>query len=107
MSIFLRKWKHAVLIVVLSVYTAYAAGPLFWVSMMSLRTTTEIAHNPYAFPQKLHVGKFAEAWVNSNYSVYFTNSVRVVICAVAIVTLIGGMAAHCFARYRFPLRNVL
>lgn len=107
MSIFLRKWKHAVLIVVLSVYTAYAAGPLFWVSMMSLRTTTEIAHNPYALPQKFHVGKFAEAWVNSNYRVYFTNSVKVVLCAVAIVTLIGGMAAHCFARYRFPLRKVL
>jgi len=60
MSIFLRKWKHAVLIVVLSVYTAYAAGPLFWVSMMSLRTTSEIAHAPYAFPQKFHVGKFAD-----------------------------------------------
>jgi len=46
MSIFLKKWKHAVLIVVLSLYTAYAAGPLFWVSMMSLRTTSEIAHSP-------------------------------------------------------------
>ena len=107
MSIFLRKWKHAFLIIVLSVYTAYAAGPLFWVSMMSLRTTSEIAHNPYALPETLHVGKFSEAWVNSNYSVYFTNSVKVVLSAVAIVTLIGGMAAHCFARYRFPLRKVL
>jgi len=106
MSIFLRRWKHAVLIVVLSLYTAYAAGPLFWVSMMSLRTTSEIAHSPYAFPQKFHVAKFADAWVTSNYNVYFANSVKVVLTAVAIVTLIGGMAAHCFARYRFPLRKV-
>jgi multiple sugar transport system permease protein/raffinose/stachyose/melibiose transport system permease protein len=75
--------------------------------MMSLRTTSEIAHAPYAFPQKFHVEKFAEAWVNSNYNVYFANSVKVVLTAVAIVTLIGGMAAHCFARYRFPLRKVL
>ena len=57
MSLILRKWKHVVLIIVLSVYTAYAAGPLFWVSMMSLRTTSEIAHSPYAFPQKFHVEK--------------------------------------------------
>ena len=106
MSIFIRKWKHALLIIVLSVYTAYAAGPLFWVSMMSLRTTSEIAHNPYGFPKELHLGKFAEAWVNSSYSVYFTNSVKVVLSAVAVVTLIGGMAAHCFARYRFPLRKI-
>ena len=26
---------------------------------------------------------------------------------MAIVTLVGGMAAHCFARYRFPLRRLL
>jgi len=106
MSIFIRKWKHALLIIVLSVYTAYAAGPLFWVSMMSLRTTSEIAHNPYGFPQEFHLEKFADAWVNSSYSVYFSNSVKVVLSAVAVVTLIGGMAAHCFARYRFPLRKI-
>ncbi len=107
MFIFLQKWKHAVLIIILSLYTAYAAGPLFWVSMMSLRTTAEIAHRPYALPKKFHFEKFSEAWVNSNYSVYFGNSVKVVLSAVAIVTLIGGMAAHCFARYRFPLRKIL
>lgn len=106
MPLFQKKWKQALLIIVLSVYTAYAAGPLFWVSMMSLRTTSEIALNPYAFPETFHIGKFAEAWVNSNYSVYFANSVKVVLSAVAIVTLIGGMAAHCFARYRFPLRKI-
>jgi len=106
MSNFIRKWKSAVLIMVLSIYTAYAAGPLFWVSMMSLRTTSEIAHNPYGFPHKLHLGKFADAWVTSSYNVYFSNSVKVVVSAVAIVTLIGGMAAHCFARYRFPLRKL-
>jgi len=106
MSHFVKKWKSAVLIIVLSIYTAYAAGPLFWVSIMSLRTTSEIAHNPYGFPHKLHLGKFADAWVTSNYNVYFSNSVKVVISAVAIVTLIGGMAAHCFARYRFPLRKL-
>jgi len=106
MSHFMKKWKAAVLIIVLSIYTAYAAGPLFWVSMMSLRTTSEIAHNPYGFPHKLHLGKFADAWVASSYNVYFSNSVKVVISAVAIVTLIGGMAAHCFARYRFPLRRL-
>ena len=68
MSLLMGKWKHAVLIIVLSVYTAFAAGPLFWVSLMSLRTTSEIAHNPYAFPEKLHIDKFSEAWINSNYS---------------------------------------
>ncbi|MCG6931017.1 MAG: carbohydrate ABC transporter permease [Desulfofustis sp.] len=107
MASFSRSWKHVLLIFVLTIYTAYTAGPLFWVALMSLRTTTEIAHNPYALPETLHLWKFSEAWVNSNYSVYFANSVKVVLSAVAIITLVGGMAAHCFARYRFPLRKVL
>ena len=107
MSAFKRSWKHAFLMILLAGYTAFAAGPMFWVSLMSLRTTTEIAHDPYAFPATFHFYKFAQAWVNSNYNVYFMNSVEVVLAAVAIVTLIGGMAAHCFARYRFPLRKIL
>lgn len=104
---FSRTLKQAGLLILLSLYTAFVAGPLFWVGTMSLRTTTEIAHNPYALPSKLHFEKFYEAWVNSNYNIYFKNSVTIVITAVAILTLIGGMAGHCFARYRFPFRRFL
>jgi multiple sugar transport system permease protein/raffinose/stachyose/melibiose transport system permease protein len=103
----IQKLKQIGLLILLSLYTAFVAGPLFWVGTMSLRTTTEIAHSPYALPSKLHFEKFYEAWVNSNYNIYFTNSVIIVLSAVAILTLVGGMAGHCFARYRFPLRRFL
>ena len=102
-----QRLKQAGLLTVLSFYTAFVAGPLFWVAMMSLRTTTEIAHRPYALPTELHFEKFYEAWVNSNYSIYFTNSVVIVLSAVAMLTLVGGMAGHCFARYRFRFRRFL
>ena len=102
MNLILLRWKQALLMIVLSGYTAYAAGPFIWVSMMSLRTTPEISENPYAFPAVLHWEKFATAWSQSNYSIYFQNSVMVTGIAVLGVTLIGSMAAHCLARYRFP-----
>ena len=38
---------------------------------------------------------------NSNYGTYFWNSTIVVVTAVAVVTIVGAMAAHCLARYRF------
>lgn len=107
MELVLTRWKHAVLLILLAGYTAFAAGPFFWVATMSLRTTSEIANDPYALPTTWHWWKFGEAWFNSNYDVYFRNSVIVVLSAVAILTLIGGMAAHCFARYRFRLRKTL
>ena len=99
--------RRAGLLLLLSLYTAYAAGPMLWVASMSLRTTSEIGADPYGLPWPAHWAKFRDAWVNSNYDAYFTNSLVVVLSAVAVVTLVGGMAAHCFARFRFPLRRVL
>ena len=69
--------------------------------MMSLRTTSEISADPYALPEHLHWEKYATAWTTSHYGTYFWNSTVVVVAAVAILTLIGSMAAHCLARYRF------
>lgn len=92
---------RVLLIVALALYTCFAAGPFVWVFIMSLRTTTEIYRNPYGFPLPPHFAKFAEAWLGSHYDIYFLNSVIVVFSAVAIVTLVGAMAAHCLARYKF------
>src|SRR5437867_10421065 len=84
-----------------ALYTVMTGGPLVWVAMMSLRTTTEIFKNPYGFPSPAHWSKFADAWTKSNYHTYFWNSLIVVVVAVILVTVIGAMAAHCLARYEF------
>lgn len=99
--------QRSLLLLALSVYTAFSAGPFIWAAMMSLRTTSEITRDHFALPDPAHWEKFPQAWFNSNYSVYFTNSLLVVVTAVIILTLIGSMAAHCFARYRFRLNRVL
>jgi ABC-type glycerol-3-phosphate transport system permease component len=102
-----RHAKQALLLLGLSLFTMFSAGPFVWVATMSLRTTTEIMADHYALPGIWHWEKFPEAWFRSNYNVYFSNSLLVVVTAVAILTVIGAMAAHCFARYRFRLNRVL
>jgi multiple sugar transport system permease protein/raffinose/stachyose/melibiose transport system permease protein len=99
--------RRSLLLIGLSLYTAFAAGPFVWVAMMSLRTTTEIHQNHFALPLPAHWDKFPEAWFNSNYGIYFANSTQVVLSAVVILTLAGAMAAHCLARYRFRLNRVI
>ena len=89
------------LVVFAALYTVVTGGPLLWVATMSLRTTAEIFKEPYAFPSPMHWEKFADAWTKSNYGTYFWNSTVVVVIAVALVTVIGAMAAHCLARYNF------
>src|SRR5262245_41404894 len=61
----------------------------------------------FALPAILHLDKFPTAWFNSNYNVYFKNSAMIVLSAVLILTIVGAMAAHCLARYRFRLNRVI
>jgi multiple sugar transport system permease protein/raffinose/stachyose/melibiose transport system permease protein len=95
------------LLVALALYTMFSAGPLLWVSVMSLRTTGEIFVDPYALPRIMHWDKYAAAWTHSHYGTYFWNSIVVVVSAVAALTLVGTMAAHCLARYRFRGKHIV
>ena len=97
----LARLRRLPLLLFVLLYTAVTTGPLLWVVMMSLRTTGEIFKDPYGFPSPAHWDKFVDAWVKSNYHSYFWNSTIVVVVAVAAVTVIGSMAAHCLARYNF------
>jgi ABC-type glycerol-3-phosphate transport system permease component len=99
--------KQSLLLIGLAMFTMFSAGPFFWVATMSVRTTTEIMADHFALPSTWHWEKFPQAWFNSNYNVYFVNSLLVVVSAVAILAVIGAMAAHCFARYRFRLNRIL
>lgn len=99
--------RQGSLLLLIALYTLFAAGPFVWVASMSLRTTTEIAAEPLGLPWPMHFGKFASAWTDSNYDTYFLNSITIVFSAVLLLTVIGGMAAHCFARYRFRFRTLL
>ncbi len=102
-----RIWAHSLILFALTMYTIFSAGPFAWVGVMSLRTTPEISANPYALPERLHLDKFLTAWTTSHYGAYFWNSTLVVVAAVAILTILGAMAAHCFARYRFRGNRLL
>ena len=107
MALWVAHLKRTPLLLFIVLYTIATGGPFVWVASMSVRTTPEIFGNPYALPVHLHWNKFMDAWTTSNYGTYFWNSTIVVVAAVAAVTVIGAMAAHCLARYRFRGRRTV
>lgn len=107
MAMWLGYLKRTPLLLFVVLYTFATGGPFVWVALMSVRTTPEIFANPYAIPSRLHWDKFTDAWTTSNYGTYFWNSIIVVVTAVALVTVVGAMAAHCLARYRFRGRRLV
>ena len=60
--------RRAPLVLFTVFYTAVTGGPLLWVAMMSLRTTSEIFRNPYGFPSPAHWEKYVDAWTKSKYA---------------------------------------
>ena len=102
-----RAARSAPLAAVLVLYTLYSALPFAWIATMSVRTTSEISADHYAWPATWHWEKYRAAWFDSNFGTYFWNSTVVVVAAVAVVTVLGAAAAHCLARYRFRGNRVV
>jgi ABC-type glycerol-3-phosphate transport system permease component len=102
-----RGLTHGILLLMLAMYTAFAAGPFAWTAILSVRRTSDIMQAPFAWPEVWHWEKYVDAWVGSNYATYFSNSVIIVVTSVALVTIIGAAAAHALARYRFRGNRVI
>lgn len=91
--------------------------PMIWVLYTSAKSTQEIYKNPFGLPQMVTrptAGNLAtarenyrKAWVGSHFSRYFVNSVKVVAVSLALILLLGSMAAYVLARFDFFGRGLI
>lgn len=102
-----RITRRGGLMALIVAYTFYSALPFVWVGTMSLRTTSEISANHFAWPEIYHWEQYRRAWVDSNFATYFWNSTLIVGAAVLVVTLLGAAAAHALARYNFRGNRII
>lgn len=84
------------------------AFPFYWMLATSLKTYGEtIAIPPTLFPQELTFANYAEVWAAAPFARYFLNTVGVAACVTLGVLLTSALAAHAFARMRFPGRQAI
>lgn len=94
--------------------------PLLWVGYNSVRSSQEIFENPLGLPwlmtgspyadvpdqptpEESMQANFESAWVGSNFSQFFMNSVIVVSISLVGILLFGSMAAYALAK--IPVRG--
>jgi len=94
-------------------WLAFVTLPIVWVFLGALRTSQEFAANPHGIPWALQGGEraaeawrgvhqnFHAAWVQSHFASYFVNSVIVTAASLALILLLGSMAAYALSRFRF------
>jgi raffinose/stachyose/melibiose transport system permease protein len=92
---------------ILGLYALVCLYPFILMVLSSFRTTAEIFENPFSLPTSFTFEAYRKAWGIGNFSNYFVNSVVVTLSSVAIILVIGSLAAYPIGRYAFRGRNFL
>ena len=102
-----RLTKKTLIYLVLAAYGFTVVYPVFLMMLSSFKSTREIFRSPFALPESWSFENYARAWGEGNFSTYFGNSVFVTVAALALVLVLGSLAAYPLGRYAFRGRNWL
>jgi raffinose/stachyose/melibiose transport system permease protein len=91
----------------LILYSVAALYPFFLMVMSSFKSTAEIFDNPFSLPAAPSLDAYERAWGVGHLSDYFVNSLIVTFSSVAIILVVGSLAAYPLGRYSFKGRDVL
>lgn len=101
--------SRPLLYAVLVGYLVWVLFPMIWVAYSSLKTDAAIFGDPFAPPAlaELAWGNYDRAWREARFSRYFLNSVVVTSSSVALIALLGAMAAYALSRFFHPLGSAV
>lgn len=90
--------------IVLLAYSVLALFPLALIVINSLKSKRAIFGSPLALPdtESFSSKGYASVLTNSDFPLYFGNSLIVTGVSLALILLLGAMAAHALSEYRFP-----
>lgn len=94
-------FKNAAIQALLWLNAAVMIYPLFVMVMSSFKTNAEIFSSPLSLPQALTLANLETVWNQTNFVRYLANSLFVTTSSVAMILLVGTMAAYAIARYDF------
>ncbi len=89
-------------------YLAWVVFPMVWVAYSSFKDDTAILRAPLAPPAwaDLDGDAYARAWEGARLGDYFLNSTLITTASVALILLLGSMAAYALSRFHHPLGRV-
>jgi len=98
-----------ILFIVLGIFALYYITPLYVMIVTSFKTMEEIRQgNLFAFPNSINLESWDIAWNGQGFSAgdvylktYFWNSVKLVVPAVIISTIMGAINGYALTKWRF------
>lgn len=82
-----------------------AAFPFLWMASTSVKSPLDVfAEPPSVIPRSPTLENFWRLFTETNFLIYFRNSLKVAGLAVLLTTVVGAAGAYSLTRYRYPGR---
>lgn len=103
----LDKFK-IVLFIGLGFFTIYFLGPILWVLLTSVKSSSEVVtYPPQIFPSVWRWENYVAAWESQPFGTYFKNSMLITVFTTVGQAITTAMTAYGFTRFEFKGKNVL
>ena len=100
--------RDFLLIALTALACAFAAGPVIWGLLTSLKPAAQVVtYPPRVLPDPPTLTHFFAVWQESNFPVYFRNSLVVTAASVLAALLLSVHAAYGLARFDFRMKTWL
>jgi len=87
--------------IILWANTLLMLAPIVIMVFSAFKTNAQIFQSPFAIPDFTHMGNLIKIWTQTNFLRYLFNSVVVTASSMAIILVLGTMAAYAIGRYEF------
>jgi ABC-type glycerol-3-phosphate transport system permease component len=100
--------RGALLFAAVLVLLVYVALPFVWMVTTAFKSSHEIfAWPPYFLPRDFTLANIERLFAQTNFLIYFRNSVFVSLCTVMLTLLVAVPGAYGLTRYRYAGREQL
>ncbi|QQO11097.1 carbohydrate ABC transporter permease [Breznakiella homolactica] len=102
-----RQNLHIPAHIILVIYSIIVLFPLWVMVINSFKDRLSIYQNPFALPSKWNISNYSEVIRDGDFLIYFRNSFVVVVLSLAILLIIGSLAAYALANWRGKISRVI
>lgn len=88
-------WILEINMIILALIALY---PLFFIVSMTFKSSQEMALSPLALPSSINFSNYAATWLQMRFPLVLGNTVLITAGSVALLVLLGSMAAYPLAR---------
>jgi raffinose/stachyose/melibiose transport system permease protein len=76
-------------------------APIVIMVFSAFKTNAQIFQSPFSIPDFTHVASILRVWNETDFLLYMGNSLIVTATSIALILILGTMAAYAIARYEF------